>query len=180
VLIGYSAPAGDRTFSGMLTNSVRGRQVAVEVVNPDADKVEARLIRLGIPANSITKICGDDCVALWTESERDRMASSVVGRLQGCGLSGKELLYVLTHSSAGVVSVAPSEGSRALVLETDPPGTPVVRSTDSANLLSLIRSDSTIVVDIQGNRLPIIDFEVVRQPNAGSLDQLLLVPAGQR
>lgn len=179
VLIGYSAPAGDRTFSGMLTDSVRGRQVAVEVVNPDADRVAARLVRIGVPADSITKICSDNCVAVWTKSEIEQMADSVVGRLAVCELTGKELLYVTTRSPVGVVSVAASKGSNVLLLQTDPPGTPVVRSTDSESLLSLIGSDSRIVVDVQGTRLPIVDFEVVRQPNAGSLDQLLLVSAGQ-
>ena len=69
-LVGYSLPAADVVFTGMLESSLRGTGTHVDVVNPDAELIGARLEKLGM--TDLTEIDGDDCVAKFTASYLER------------------------------------------------------------------------------------------------------------
>jgi hypothetical protein len=69
-LVGYSFPAADAVFTGMLESSLRGAGTHVDVVNPDAEAIGTRLKKLGM--NYLTEIGEDDCVAKFTASYLER------------------------------------------------------------------------------------------------------------
>jgi hypothetical protein len=69
-LVGYSLPATDVVFTGMLESSLRGTGTHVDVVNPDAAVIGSRLKKLGMTYLTLTD--GDDCVAKFTASYIER------------------------------------------------------------------------------------------------------------
>ena len=52
-LLGYSLPPADRSFGEMVSEAVRGRDVDVDVVNPDPTPVVQQLLRLGVSKESV-------------------------------------------------------------------------------------------------------------------------------
>jgi len=77
VLVGYSLPAADSTFLGLLADTIVGREIEVVVVNPVADPVKEQLARLGVEED-IRKV---DDVETWVEQEIDQDARLLVDRL---------------------------------------------------------------------------------------------------
>ncbi|EQD53135.1 hypothetical protein B1B_10413, partial [mine drainage metagenome] len=69
-LVGYSLPAADVVFTGMLESSLRGTGTHVDVVNLDAAAIGARLKKLGMTYLTLTD--KDDCVAQFTASYLER------------------------------------------------------------------------------------------------------------
>ena len=69
-LVGYSFPAADVMFTGMLESSLRNTGTHVDVVNPEAAAIGARLKKLGMAY--LTEIDENDCVAKFTVSYLER------------------------------------------------------------------------------------------------------------
>ncbi len=81
-LVGYSLPATDTIFEGMLAHSIANRTVDVVVVNKCPAPVLAQLRRLGVNASRIDKIGGEQAVCEWTKQEVDRQAAVVAAELR--------------------------------------------------------------------------------------------------
>jgi hypothetical protein len=179
ILVGYSLPSADTSFSGMVAETLKDRDVAIEVVNKDPGPVLARLARLGIQARALPSITGDTSIPTWAARERDRLSSGVMERLRTAGiLTGEELLYVELEQTKGVVNLVPPAADRSISIEPNPPG-PVSQPLRTMALLQHLSGADRIVVANGSRSLPIIDFQITRQPNVGSLDQLSLIPAGR-
>ncbi len=176
VLIGYSMPIADQSFSGLLTEGLGSRTVRVEVVNPKWDEVQGRLVRLGIPKGRIAVTCGNDCVERWVTEEIERVGRSVVESLRGEPLSGNERLFVANPRADGVSAVEP-EGT-CVVLQLHPRGHVAAQPVASSSLLEQLDGATSLVVEDDGRRLPVLDYWRTKQPVSYSMEQLHFVTTG--
>jgi hypothetical protein len=77
-LVGYSLPPADIMFSGMFSDAIRNRDVAIEIVNPDPHPLQERIEMLGGSKDHISSISGEDCVAAFVGDYRDRTSREFV------------------------------------------------------------------------------------------------------
>ena len=194
VLLGYSLPTSDTSFGGILVNSLQDkwRQVrpglikrfngVVEVVNPDGRPIVERLVRLGVPEESLLIVGdGDDkCIAKWTDGECERQAAQVVARFRGAGLRGDEMLTVDGAGSAAVARMVRHEHELVLELDRPAPGGIVAQPTRVAELVEeLGEGVQRVVVEDEGRCFPVVDFWAHRQPTATTgVDEVFLLAAG--
>jgi hypothetical protein len=73
VLVGYSLPAADSTFLGLLADTIVDRDVEVVVVNANPNPVKAQLVRLGVDKS---RISSTESVGDWVEGEVESAASA--------------------------------------------------------------------------------------------------------
>lgn len=78
MLVGYSLPATDTTFGGLLADTLGGRDVPVTVVDKHPDQVARRLHTLNIGVDQANPYSGKSAVKSWIESLRDEQARSAV------------------------------------------------------------------------------------------------------
>lgn len=81
-LVGYSLPATDTIFGGMLADSIANRTVDVVVVNKCPAPVVAQLRRLGVNTSRNDPIGGEQAVCEWAKREVDRQAAVVAAELR--------------------------------------------------------------------------------------------------
>ncbi|MGD0985496.1 MAG: hypothetical protein ABSA65_17045 [Acidimicrobiales bacterium] len=178
VLIGYSVPLVDQSFSGMVSDALRGRNVPVEVVDLRPSPVVARLRRLGVRHVRSDGGGGEHAVEKWVGAERDRLAEGVLPRLLAVGLKGDELMFLDLRDSTGVVAVRPSQSGEEAVVTPNPPG-PVPRPATTAELLNVASGARRLVAECGDRMIPILDFSIHRQqvPFRSMLDQVRFVTA---
>lgn len=87
VLVGYSLPTADHSLSGMLSESIQGRAVSVEIADLDPEPVAQRLHRLGIAAEKVELFSGADSIAKWTDAQVNQMVSTT---LENCAVTTLE------------------------------------------------------------------------------------------
>jgi len=180
VLIGYSVPLADHSIIGMLSDALLGRNVRVQIVNPCPSAVESRLVRLGIPANNIEHIDGDDCIARWTESEVERLATEAVAALRSdATLTGKELMFVDGPRVDRFDRFDTGEGiSAPVTLHVNPVGQQLTNPLLYEGVRDALASAMGCSVEIDGQVLPIIDYRTLPEGARGGLmAQLHLVTA---
>jgi hypothetical protein len=77
-LIGYSLPATDLVFSGMISDTIARDNVKVDIVNKDPEGVAERLKTLGVPADNIGLISGKTPAEAYAD-ELEKQAAAQVG-----------------------------------------------------------------------------------------------------
>jgi hypothetical protein len=178
VFMGYSVPEADRSFSGLLSEGLGVREVAIEIVNPKACQVRRRLMRLGVPEENISIVDGSDCVERWVTDEVARACHAMVSDLRSDRvLTGRERMYVDSPRVGGVVRV--ERVNESVVLHLDPPGQVADQARRSESFLDHLDGVKSVFAQVDGSRLPVIGYWADRQPNDDSLDQLHMVPAGR-
>lgn len=78
-LIGYSMPPTDLVTSGMLTDALAGRDVAVDVVNPRPEPIVDRLADLGVERGRIKASLVEDFTDELETSAAETVASKLAG-----------------------------------------------------------------------------------------------------
>ena len=176
VLIGYSLQPGDRAFGGMLQESLSDRGTTVEVVNPDASGVVERLERLGVDGDRTTeRIATEDCVPEWAARERDRLARAVVESLKTGEFNGEEKVIVGNKPVRAVACSDEADGD--VVVHLAEAGTHLQDSLPVKALLQRLPKGHRVVVGIEGDRIPVIDWEATSRSSIGVYGHLTLVTA---
>ncbi len=180
-LVGYSLPAADRSFGEMISEGLRGRDVVVEVVNPEPGPVVHQLKRLGV-RQLAPPISGRHCVRTWVERERDRLAGVALADLAEGDLDDHDMLYVAANPARAVVKVVKSRGpSKDVVLSlyVPPPGGQVAEPLRLGELRSLLKDAQRLVVSQGKRKAVVVRFEQSGPPNrAAGLGMIYLVLAG--
>ena len=181
VLIGYSVPSADHSFSGMLSAGFGARGVAVEVVDPYPDAVLARLERLGVPRDAIEVIDGLDCVARWTAAEVKRLAiRATEGLRNDADLTGEELMFADGPRVDRFRSVeTPEDPSKPLILRVNSRNVQLTKPAMFADLAPFLGAARECAIEVDGRLLPIIDHWVRDVPSGAPIAQLHIVPAGR-
>ena len=180
IFLGYSLPNADRSFGGMLADALRGSGTVVEVVDRAPNSVLERLVRLGI--EGVPGVAGaDDCIARWVTGEGDALAQRAVDALRHAELTGDELLYVAMRETVGVLSAEFDRDRLDVIVRIDQPGKVVAQPLTTKCLSDYLALARRVVVAIDDRTVPIIDFELNRQPVTARalLDQIQLLPAGR-
>jgi len=180
VLVGYSLPLADHSLSGMLSESLRGRAVDVEIADLDPEPVEQRLRRLGTAAKKVEQFAGPSPIAEWTDAQVRQMAAAEVDALRSdARLEGEVLIFPAGGRDERFRTVNCPEGATGpVVLELNPAGQQLVKPVMYDDLRPLLATASSCVIEDGQKRLPVIDHWV-RSGNSGvPMDQLHLIPAG--
>jgi hypothetical protein len=181
VFVGYSVPLADHSLVGMLSSELAGREVNIQIVNPDAASVESRLAHLGIASKNIKSFAGNNCIADWTKAEVRRLAAESVARLNNdATLTGRELMFAdgprVDRFRRCEISGADSS---EVTLQVNPVDEQLTNPLLYGDVQDAFRSALTCVFDVDGERLPLIDYWTQPEGHGGSLmAQLHLVPAG--
>lgn len=176
-LIGYSVPRADHSVMGMLTEGLQGRAVRIEVVNPRPDAVIARLLRLGVPAGTISSIKGEDCIARWSAAEVRRLARHAVEALKSdARLTGEVLMFACGPRVERFDRLdTPTDPSSPLTLHVVPKGQQCTKPLMYDDLRDALDTATECVIETDGRILPVIGHWV-REGNSGvPMTQLHLV-----
>lgn len=191
VLVGYSLPAADLTFTGMIEDAIANRDVQIEVVDTQPEPVCDRLMRLGVPEEQISTVDDEDPIETFVRRSRDERARDLVRDLQAKSeLQTAAMLLVswgnfqslhprLVFAVEDVSGPEPSTGD--VVVQVAKRGTVVAREPEKVSaLLSRLDGAERIVAQISENhRVVIVDHWSHIQPMTEELGQVLLVPAGR-
>ncbi len=79
-LLGYSLPPADLVVSGMISDACRSRAPVVDVVNPCADDIAAR-VKLLLPGSEVNLLPEEDCIARYVGQYVDGAARGLVRAL---------------------------------------------------------------------------------------------------
>ena len=185
LLVGYSLPAADSTFLGLLTETIVGRELEVVVVNPVGDPVTAQLVRLGVKGD----IRGVDDVKTWVKQEIDRDAKSLVDRLRAWAREAPERAADAPLSVGWSGQYSPNghvyppharEGSDALVLGTQYSeahgGSGPSRL---AEIVPLLEGITRIYADVGDRRVTLTQFVPSQPKSQGDRQNIHLFPAGR-
>lgn len=207
-VIGCSLAPMDVVVSGMIESAIRGRQVAVDVVNRDPDGLDGvdgprqRLLGLGAAEDRLTSVDGDDCVKRYVKSLCDRASAELVAELAARPPeSGVNVALQVSWASpmAGGPYVRGVEEIRRLTGETVelrttrgiPLGTTTMRSPDSqgrpiertfptlADLMHETRTARRIVATAEDGRTSVIIGSWHEQSGTGVPKWITLAPAGE-
>lgn len=190
ILAGYSLPPGDLTLSGMIGDATAGRDVTVEIINPEPGPVCDRLAVLGISEQQITHVeDGADCAQKSARRYLDEQARDLVTRLRATeGTSDDAPLYVSWGDTDGfhprhVQPVASVDGpSPSGDLLFGLAGADVHITNVGAQLTDLRtrlpQARRLVAVTTSGRHLPIIALWTSSQPSDG-YRWVFLIPAGK-
>jgi hypothetical protein len=191
-IVGYSLPAADQAFSGLLADTIARRGIPVVVVNPRPNPVVAQLRRIGIVRRQIETITGGEAIEAWSRQEIERQAEEATqGLLQLCtSVSESDPIWVRVGwgpvSRLGVQSrqqvSAPGaiDDSGDLVLELRPAAQQTI--TDPWPLPTfapLLKHARRVVAVPDGTRLVVVDFRYSPPGPYRAAGQLLLITAGR-
>jgi len=185
-LVGYSLPATDTTFGGLLADTIGGRDIPITVVDLEPEPVNNRLRMLGIsPTN---KHGGGGTVEAWTAGLVHQQARLTTDRLRDLASLPRagETIWQATVN-VGAPSKLGLRSSRyvisgklvddTFVLDLWPSTeTTVPEGCALANLLPPAEA-ATVVVDIGGTQRPVIAYEVTEPHDDGYTGLLVLLPA---
>jgi hypothetical protein len=185
VLVGYSLPAADSTFLGLLADTIVGREIEVVVVNPVPDLLKEQLVRLGVEG-AIPVV---DDVKTWVEQEINRDAKQLVdrlcswarevpGRAEAASLSvGWMVRYAPTSE---VYSAHTSERSDELVLRTrfsEEEGSS--KPCTLADVIPLLEGIARISADVGGRKVTMTQLEPSPPNVPGVPPSVHLFPVGR-
>lgn len=202
VLFGYSMPPADLVMAGMMQAALRGREVQVEVVNPDPAQPKKRLIGLGVAADMITTCDGAAAFAeklcLWSsEAVIHGLLTTTLAAANGASLlvswDGPRAPGTTgTRRVAGISPPGP-DGTVELRLDTKPP--PVGDATAArferdgqpssevfailGDLIHGVKHAKRITVRVGDRSIPIIGTRYERRETGANTAWLALVPAGR-
>jgi hypothetical protein len=182
VLMGYSVPFADHSIIGMLSEGLRGREVQIEVVDPSADVVAERLVRLGASANQIRQTSGDDCIVEWTTAEVKRLAAEAVKALRNDSKLTDQVVLIFADGQRVDRFrrlEPPNDPSEPLILHVNPENLPLTKPVMYSDLQPLLGSVRECAVEVDGHVLPVIDHWVREEKSGALMTQLHLVPAGR-
>ena len=185
VLVGYSLPAADSTFLGLLGTTIVGRSLEVVVVNPAAGPVRTQLVRLGVEGD-IREV---GKVETWVEQEIDRDAKSLVDRLRAWASEVPGRAAVASLSVGWSVWHSPDrfvyppharERPDALVLGTQPSEAHGSQGPCKlADVIPLLEGITRICVDVGGRRVTLTQFAASPPDVPGVPQPIHLFPAGR-
>lgn len=181
VLVGYSIPPADHSIIGLFSDGIQGRDVKIEIVNPAPSIVEQRLIRLGASPDEIECICGDHCIDDWTTREVDRLSRQTAVKLRNrTDLGGEILMFSSGPRVERFRSLeAPANPASPIIMHLGSPHLQLANPRMFAELRPLLQSCSSLVVEDEGQVLPVIDYWVREQQSGAMTTQLHLVAAGR-
>lgn len=185
VLVGYSLPAADSTFLGLLADTIVGREVEVVAVNSKPDPVTAQLARLGVEAD----ISVVDDVKTWVKQEINRDAKELVSQLQSWAKEVPGRAAATSLSVGWPVKYAPTsdvypphaqEESGELILGTQysdeeggsGPG-------KLADIIPRLEGITRISADVGGRKVTMTQLVPAPPNNLGVGWRLHLVPVGR-
>jgi hypothetical protein len=96
-LLGYSLPVADLVMSGMIESAVRGRDVAIDVVNLKPKRLSRRIRTFGDV--KVNQIGGSTCVSDFTREYRDRAGDAVIRELASIDPGDHRSARLLTRHS---------------------------------------------------------------------------------
>lgn len=180
VLLGYSIPVTDLTFSGLLVDAVTSTNVPVVVVDTHPDGVVERLVALGIDRDRLTKVGGTspvaDFAAAWLRDQTRDLRAAVRER----AASAEQATLAVAWDSAlclPVDSIAAEPGKVVLssVLLAPPGSRPTL-----GDLLSLSGEDDQWVYRRNDAEQPISGWRTTRMRSEHSISPNVFLSAGYR
>jgi hypothetical protein len=114
-LIGYSMPPTDLVTSGMLIDALGGRDVPVDVVNPDPDSLVSRLVAFGVAAGDITTV---PTVEDYADELEGRTARKIADQLTTADPTRSLLVATSKDAAARVTAVHRTGDTVRLDIET--------------------------------------------------------------
>ncbi len=180
VLIGYSVPPADHSVTGMVSEALQQSKVRVEVINLCPWVVQERLVRLGLVAETIHPVSGDDCIAEWTRTEVSRLAVEAVTALRTePALDGEVLMFADGPRAERFRNFkAPEDPSEPLILYVNASEVQLTKPVMYRDLQPVLGTVRTMAIEVDGHELRVIDYWV--QPaGSATMAQLHLVPSGR-
>jgi hypothetical protein len=107
-IVGYSLPPADTVMANMLRVALAGRDVAIDVVNPEPDDVRTRLVGFGVSEDQIVTVASAECVERFTQQLCEEASSNLADQLRG------GLLEDSPSSCVGVAWGDPGPGGSAI------------------------------------------------------------------
>lgn len=189
-LIGYSLPATDTTFAGMLADTIGSRNVPVTVVDCKPDPVIGRLRSLGIEATPMND--GPNPIQTWTEQLIEEQARRTAYHLRDLASHKRAAKRIWTACANVSVPVPPHANypnddsvrivmpgrlvGDTFVLECQRPDRPTDsnhhRLTDFLPPQSAVR----VIVDFGNTQRRVIAYEKYEHRGANPITQLRLLP----
>jgi hypothetical protein len=195
VLIGYSLPAADLTLSGMIADAAVGREVTIDIVNPEPEPVRGRLTRLGIGEHQFEQPeAGIDCVEQFACRYRDQQAQAVLDYLRAWGaqqtIHDGTVILSWGNLEAGrpglvqpVITLGdPSRQAGELVLSAQGvQGTPIApKPSQLGELIAHLPTTKRLVgLTADGRQLTIVALWSRAQPGSDKIRWVSLVPSGR-
>lgn len=201
ILVGYSLPSADLTFSGMISSAVIDGEVSFVVVNPHpyADGVKQRLTDIGVPNEQVSLYDSPHCIDDFVRDYADDLSTRVVERIADSrGIDGstegsllvswgnpetlnQKLVYAVTR-----IADADAE-TGDVVLETgsdsaDQGGVPLApQPTQLGELVACLSREGVKRLAVRtpaGRILPIIDLWANAQPAGDRFRWISFVAGG--
>lgn len=203
IVIGYSIPPEDQVVSGMLTETIRGRDVEVIIVDLCPKIIKERLEHLGITSGESLHFAGQSCVEEFANWHRDEQARTVVESIRELASTNPSLQgqvavnwgkcvdancqgsYAGGFGHSGQLNLDDIEnpaGGEDILMPLAPLGTLKVDQTQVPTLLRIIsehtEATQLVVRDASKRDFPVVDY-TVRQPTSNDpSNHLTLVPSG--
>jgi|GEM_PF-1286402 len=158
VLVGYSLPAADSTFLGLLEDTIAGRDVEVIVVDTKPEPVKAQLKRLGVK----NEIAVHKDIEKWVDDEVRRSSLQVVDQLRriaGDTAEGSDqaTLYAgwkIPYLPGDTVFGARNDDNGRLILDTNRgASTPYGEALKFSELRRFLDRTETIAAEIENRQV---------------------------
>ena len=184
VLVGYSLPAADSTFLGLLEDTIAGRDVEVIVVDTKPEPVKAQLKRLGVK----NEIAEHRDIKSWVDNEVEWSSRHVVEQLRSLAEDPADRSEEATLLVGWIVPILPtgevydvkSDGDGGLVLDTDPgAGRPYGTPLKFSEVKPLLASVKRIVAKIGDRRFTLTKLNNPGPMSPGVKTRLGLFPVGR-
>jgi hypothetical protein len=200
ILIGYSLPSADLTFSGMISSAVIDREVSFVVVNPhpNAEGVKQRLTDIGVPNEQVSLYDSPHCIGDFVRDYADELSTRVVERIANSGgIDGstegsllvswgdpetlnQQLVYAVTRIADAdaetgdvVLGTGGDSSDQSVPLAPQP-----TQLGELVACLSRGRGKRIVVRTPAGRILPIVDLWANAQPAGDRFRWISLVAAG--
>ena len=193
-VVGYSLPATDTVFGGMIADTLANSDTPVTVVNPEPEPVVAQLKRLGVKGARIDPKSGEHAVKEWAQHEVDHQANLMAVELQRWASSAdcksdKPFVGVMWAPPTMPSTVFAQNYLRQVRSPAEHTGQELVLELRPETQISIddhwpigdlgvqIGTASRLVVEISGRRIPIIDWNHRDHVNHKQPGSVCLYPA---
>jgi hypothetical protein len=163
ILLGYSIPSADFVVSGVLRDSLGGRAVRVEIINPEPDPVHRRVDSLGLPEAQVVENGGGpatlDAVEKFVTSYRDdasgELSTFITSTLQReDAVRDKPLLVSWSSQWAGaVLGATPTPDGSDVILDVEGPTSGYLATARRESQASPLTLGELVSVISPGQRL---------------------------
>ncbi|MCL4448276.1 MAG: hypothetical protein M1483_05555 [Actinobacteria bacterium] len=208
IVIGYSVPPEDQVVSGMLTETLAGKDVKIFIVDPCSTKIEDRLKHLGITSGESLHFHGRLCVEEFAKWYRNEQAEAVVkslrdrslrdwsdADLQGqvsvdwgkcgsgnCQASAAGIGHHRYPDLKSIKGTAGEEEIRVPLVDLVKEREEEIDQTQVPTLLRLLSDNPQVrrlvVCDKSGRDFPIVDYTISQPTSIDPSNHLTLVPSG--